>query len=241
MLRSVLRTAMILTVAIGSAASPALAQSQDNGSTDSWSSWTGLYAGASVGGALLGSSDDNGIAGLTSKADHDSWGGIGGVHLGYNFFTRSFLLGIEGDVSLMRGKTSAKTSPDIYGFPGSLVNSTESDWSASLRVRAGLPMGVFLPYVTAGVTIADIEIRNSYTAFPGFTQSKSETATGFTIGGGLEMLITRNISLRAEYLHTEFEKVSNTGLTDPGGAVLTYDRTSKPTTDIIRAGVSFRF
>lgn len=227
------------------AVAPALAQNQDGDQADSWSSWTGAYAGAAVGGSLLASSDDNGVPGLTSKSETESRSLLGGVHLGYNFLAGQIFLGVEGDFNLQNHSKSRVPQPPVYGatrtIPGSLVNHTDSDWQGSLRARVGLPMGMFMPYVTGGVAIADMTLKQTYTAFPGIVQTKSDTLTGWTVGGGVEVLVARGVSLRVEALHTEFEDLKMPGLADPGG-LAPYTRTQHDTrTDIVKTGLSFRF
>ncbi len=211
------------------------------GGSDGWSSWLGTYAGAFAGASRLSSNDNAGIDGITSEAKHSAWGGMGGALIGYNFSASGLLLGVEADVSYLGGSSSALTSPVIYGAPGGVVSKVEADWMASLRARVGLPMGQFMPFVTGGISVADMTLSHSFPTYPGSGRSKSEMNTGWTVGGGLEVLVARGVSFRAEYLYTDFGSMHLTNNPDPGPAVPVFNQTARPTMDTIRAGLTFRF
>ncbi len=245
MRRLFLASAAAVALSGSIATAPAQAQSSANqsGSTlasSSWSDWLGVYAGAFAGGAGLSSSDNNGINGLTATADYKSWGAMGGALVGYNFATGPILLGVEGDISYLGASASGQTYPFVYGGAGGLVDRLEVDWMGSVRARAGLPMGQFMPFVTAGVAVAGVTLKNVYPSFPNSTQSRSETEVGWTVGGGLEMILSRNISLRSEYLHTDFGDIKMNGNQDPG-APQVFNRTAEPTIDVVRGAVLFKF
>lgn len=231
----------------GIAAGPASAQSsngQNNGfpaADSSWSSWLGTYAGVFAGGAGLASSDNNGIDGLTATASYKSWGGMGGALIGYNFSAGQVLLGVEGDLSYLGASASGQTYPFVYGGAGGLVDKMEVDWMGSLRARVGLPMGQFMPFVTGGVAVAGVTLKNVYPSFPNATQTRSETEVGWTAGGGVDMLISRNMSIRAEYLHTDFGDVKMNGNQNPAGAPPLFNRRAEPTIDVVRGALVFKF
>src|SRR5215207_7331741 len=126
--------------------------------------WAGPYVGVQVG---YGWGDENDNQSFNfpepdpEPADEfDMDGFLGGVHAGYNWQMGALVLGVEGDVefSTYEGDTDflyESTDPDIIAS-GNL--SMESDWQASLRLRAGFAVDRLLVYATGGVAFADAEL-----------------------------------------------------------------------------------
>jgi outer membrane immunogenic protein len=178
--------------------------------------WTGAYVGAQAGyewgrtsGALF---TDPGtfVEGLPS---YDASGGVGGVHIGYNYQISQFVLGIEGDVE---GSSYDGTGGPV-GLPRPFTSySTRIPVQGSIRGRVGIAWDRVLFYATGGAEIADIE--NTYVSpgiapiigaafFPGIpagSDSFSSGRVGWTVGGGVEYAIDPNWSVRAEYRYTDF-------------------------------------
>jgi outer membrane immunogenic protein len=68
--------------------------------------------------------------------------------------------------------------------------------------------------------------------------------TGVTFGGGLEWALSRNWSLRGEYLHVDFGKVTINTPTVPTSLVNDFNSvgtTADLTAQIARAGLNYRF
>jgi outer membrane immunogenic protein len=140
-----------------------------------------------------GSNDESG-AGCHSEGlgDADANGFMGGAQIGYNFQFSQFVLGVEGDIS-----------------------STDWDdisWLATVRGRLGYAWEKVMPYATGGLAIAELD-----TPFAG---SSSETSTGWALGGGIEVAVSDNVSVRGEYLHFDLSDIDG---------------------DIVRGGINFRF
>jgi outer membrane immunogenic protein len=88
----------------------------------------------------------------------------------------------------------------------------------------------FLPYLTAGLAVGDINA--TVLGFPG----GSITNAGWTIGAGLEVGIVSNVSLKAEYLFLELSDFNcgfNCGLAGNGN-VSFY-------ANLFRGGLNIRF
>jgi opacity protein-like surface antigen len=115
---------------------------------------------------------------------------------------------------------------------------TDLDY-ATLRARGGWAVGNFLPYVFGGAALghADVNITGllygqqnppsnggaclvannpSCTpfSFPISAGKSGEWMWGFTVGAGLDVLLTQNIFLRAEYEYLQFTPVAGVVVTD---------------------------
>jgi opacity protein-like surface antigen len=130
--------------------------------------------------------------------DTDSNGLIGGGQVGYNFQFHRLVMGIEGDISLT----------DWDG------GSRDINWFGTMRGRLGYAWERVMPYVTGGLAIAGVDFNTP------FVGSSSETMTGWTLGGGVEVAVSDNVSVRGEYLHFDLSDIDG---------------------DIVRAGINFRF
>jgi outer membrane immunogenic protein len=141
--------------------------------------WTGLYLGGLVGYGWGNADTDNG--------DFDADGFLGGVFTGYNYqLPNNVVVGIEGDV----------TYHDQSGSGGAPTTSVDTDWNGTLRGRLGYAFDRFMPYVTGGLAVGNVEASEGGT-------SDSTTAVGWTAGAGVETAITDNIVGRVEYRYTD--------------------------------------
>jgi len=83
----------------------------------------------------------------------------------------------------------------------------------------------------------DNEEQNSANAY-----STSTTQTGWVLGGGLEYGVLDNLSVRTEYLYTDYGNALNMGMpnvagfSDPNGAAHV-----NMSTNVLRAAVNYRF
>ena len=74
-----------------------------------------------------------------------------------------------------------------------------------MRGRAGYAAGSWLFYATAGLAVANISSADII-AFPGNSTnaiSGSTTATGWTVGGGIEWMFAPSWTVKAEYLYVQ--------------------------------------
>src|ERR1700704_4792883 len=178
--------------------------------------WTGFYLGINGGGGW-GRSQWDGVDKFNVS------GGLIGGTIGYNWEINQFLLGAEGDIdwSGMRGSTNPACPPGC---------DTRNHWLSTVRGRLGFAFDRFLPYVTAGLAVGDINAT-----VPGFPAG-STTAAGWTVGAGLEFGIVSNVSVKAEYLYVnlgDFNCGLNCGLA-PSGSV-SFDA------NVFRAGLNIHF
>ena len=126
-------------------------------------------------------------------------GFAGGAQIGFNLqLGSSFVAGIEGDI----GSLGIHHSVGDFNRDGASFD-TKADWYGTIRGRFGYSTGPALLYGTAGVAVANVKssIVNSFT-FPGSSSdSKSETASGLTVGGGIEAALGQNWTAKTEYLY----------------------------------------
>ncbi|THD48585.1 MAG: porin family protein [Bradyrhizobium sp.] len=201
-------------------------------------SWTGFYLGVEGGGAWGQSRADYPLAGPAGFLPYDPRGAFGGLYAGYNYqMPNNFVLGVEGDVNWgdIRNRTYYHTVPqNPLGFEDTGVG--DMSWFGSARVRAGVAIDRFLPFVTGGVAVA--EYQNSLFALtnPLFTGTYNHAEVGWTLGAGLEYAITNNISLRAEYRYANYGDQKDTLATNPAAV---HDTTLS--TNDARVGIAYKF
>jgi outer membrane immunogenic protein len=179
--------------------------------------WTGFYLGVNGGGGWghSGWRDVSTGVGL-------SGGQVGGT-AGYNWQIGRAVVGLEGDLD-WSGVQGTATSA---GCPAGC--STSDSWLGTVRGRVGYAFDRFLPYVTGGLAVGDIKAATP--GFPGATN----TNTGWTVGGGVEVSLPGNWSAKAEYLHVDL------GSFDCGAACGLPSDTVSMHDNLVRAGVNYRF
>src|SRR5580658_312648 len=166
------------------------------------SSWSGPYIGLAGGGAW-GSSNQIDAGPLGSGPTTHGYGisgGLFGETAGYNFQFGPWVFGPDGDFSWINARGHANEIPP---FTTSTVVGTEEDWLGTVRGRFGwTPSDPVLIYATAGIAIADIKASIDAVNSPGFTQAR--TRWGGTVGAGVEAMLARSWSVKAEYLYVQF-------------------------------------
>jgi outer membrane immunogenic protein len=178
-------------------------------------SWSGLYVGANLG---YGWSDVDWQDGF-GPASHDGKGWLAGAQIGYNVQSGQFVFGVEADWS----------SAWIDG--NTTCCGHEFNWLASVRGRAGIAINGnrTLLYGTGGAAWADVDYASTAPGVAGF----SNTHFGWVAGGGIEHMLTQNLSARVEYLHYSFDET-----TGPVGGIST---TVEPKLDTVRFGLNVKF
>jgi len=196
-------------------------------------SWTGFYVGANVGG-IWGRSDqtvdiNTGLTFIPANTASLS-GLIGGVQAGYNYQVSNIVLGIEADYDWSNAKSSVVTGPND-------THNVALTSLGTIRGRVGVAFDRFLPYVTGGVAFANLQNQLIDTAGP-FTVDRGSTATGWTVGGGLEYAIDKHWSAKAEYLYVQLPN-KTVSAAIPGGYL--FQTTFKDREQIARVGINYRF
>jgi outer membrane immunogenic protein len=153
--------------------------------------WTGAYVGANIGANWETVTNPYG----TSSAF------TGGLQAGYLWQTGQIVYGLEGSVDY---NGNSRTRNFQLGGVGPVYGDREKlDWDFGVRGRLGYAFDRFLPFVSAGITFANLHSRVTDTA-TGVTDSNSTLRTGFQVGGGLEYAFTNNVTARGEYIFSDY-------------------------------------
>jgi outer membrane immunogenic protein len=188
-------------------------------------SWTGWYIGIQGGvanhrgtfldmdGYLAGAFTVPSASGLSFDASDT--GGFIGAHAGVNWQSGIIVTGLEADINGIGAK--ATLSPPRPAQPQSSI-SWDTPWLATFRGRVGVTVApMTLLYVTGGLAVAhvkDVAIQNP--TVPEF-MTVDETKAGWTIGGGIEQMLTKNLTIRGEVRHVDLGDASATCGVHPGG------------------------
>jgi outer membrane immunogenic protein len=172
-------------------------------------SWTGFYVGANVGGAW-GDLEVTNVDNYTGikKFSNDPAGVLVGGTIGYNIQSGAFVFGIEGDLGYMDlGNT--KVQPLSPG--GDTKSNIDGGLYGDITARVGYSFDKALVYAKGGYAFYDGEadvVDNCNTGACGGAlnhSNKTDTLSGWVIGGGIEYAWSPTYSLKAEYLHYEFD------------------------------------
>lgn len=200
-------------------------------------SWTGWYIGANAGfGISQGLGRFTSPGGKPEAFNAASAGGFGGGQLGYNYelsgmpLVGRLVIGAETDI---QGSGISDGRTCLMGcLPGQFATiNPRLNWFGTSRVRAGLPTGPVLSYVTGGVAYGGIDTGISTAAGSVVT---STTKTGWTWGTGVEAALGGNWTAKAEYLYIDFAGTSTASPVT--GAV-----TVKNQENLFRGGLNYRF
>lgn len=206
------------------------AQAEKATSSSAGHDWTGIYTGIHFGyGWDIGNTKVEALPTAAifvnlqnTKIEPDVNGIFGGAQLGYNWQKNIFVLGIETDFSAS-GISGTKTISPItqdngtpYPGAGNNISLKEKiDWFGTLRLRAGItPIKKLLLYGTGGMAYAHIKTMTNTDFRPIGTEqyrgSSNETKIGWTAGAGAEYALTKNWSIKTEYLYYDLGSQSNT-------------------------------
>jgi outer membrane immunogenic protein len=165
--------------------------------------WTGFYVGGH-GGYAWGST-----AGLNPD------GFVGGAQLGYNYqFSPNGVVGIESDIS------TSSISDSGGGVKFGM------DYLGTIRARAGYTSDRVMFYATGGAAYGQGDLTVA-------GLSNTQVQWGWTLGGGVEAMVTPNVSARLEYLYVDLGKQTYQSILGPTN--VNYN------TSVIRGGLNYHF
>jgi uncharacterized caspase-like protein/opacity protein-like surface antigen len=221
--------------------------------------WTGFYVGASLGAGRqnnrtivdgFGPTDSIrvsiGAGNVAPRLTPDGNGAVGGAQFGFNYQIGAVVIGAEADLSATRLGGNDSSSVNPYGVQVTTQSENRLSMLGTVRARAGIAFGNVLVYGTGGYAYGRAEQSGSITPDPTnnptYQASRSELASGWALGGGVEYAITPSISVRLDYTRYDLGRRQLTlgevtGLA-PGEYATMRARTSG---DILKAGVNFGF
>jgi len=164
-------------------------------------SWAGFYAGIDAGAGWGQQRLEDTVTTFTGVTPG---GGFGGGQIGYNWqggwgYGSSLVFGVEAD---LQGSDMGDSQADTAGNRF----KSELDYFGTVRARAGYACDRSIYYATAGLAYGGI--RNE-ADIGGVAHISSTTATGYAVGGGIELKTGHNWSIKAEYQYI------NLGANDP--------------------------
>ncbi|MFN3170724.1 MAG: outer membrane protein [Hyphomicrobiales bacterium] len=147
--------------------------------------WTGFYAGVHGGFGLLDTQGSDGIDGENYRTP------IGGAHAGFNYQVGSFVLGLEADVSAINIDEDLDTP----------FADVKADWIGSARARVGYAFDQVMFYATGGGALAHAESTSNTSGV-----SDDNIHKGYVLGAGVEVFVSHDWVIGAEYLRYELDE-----------------------------------
>jgi outer membrane immunogenic protein len=199
--------------------------------------WSGLYVGG-FGGGGYGNHDltnTDGPAGFSrATTRYSSQGALGGVELGYNVQSGTFVGGIEADFAWFDVNGSDNSGTLATGA----VNATSLRSSGTLRARGGIAVDRLLLFFTGGWAYGNLQHTNT-DPVAGVDQF-SDFRSGLTAGAGIGYAITNNLVGKFEYRYYDFGNTSRGGLPDvTANGQLPYHVAN--TYSVVTLGLDFKF
>ena len=194
----------------------------------------------------------------------NSNGFTGGAQFGYTKQFGRLVIGAEADFGAQRVDAENSVTANYPESSASFTidQAVKSDWLFTARPKIGVAAGKALIYGTGGLAVTNLKYGGIFTdtdsdAFE--TAEFDTTRAGYTVGGGLEVKVAKNWSVKGEYLYSDFGRktiTSNTLNTDEEiianlaptvSAELinypenTFTHSAKLKTHSVRFGVNYRF
>ena len=230
--------------------------------------WTGFYIGGNFGGGWEHTNSSATTTGtfagfpfpqeFTSSSSTAS-GILGGGQLGFNYeFVSHWVAGVEADIDWahITGSSSACEFTATGAVTSCSNAASKIDDLGTVRGRLGYAFGNVLLYGTGGFAWAHNSNAVTLTCqgpgcpgttvpFASNTSSASSTPGGWTAGGGVEWLFLPNWTIRAEYLHLQFNSYSQnfsfTGTITGFPLIANSQASLRTDVDIVRVGVNYLF
>lgn len=150
---------------------------------------------------------------------------------------------------------------NVAALPVTNNLSQKLEWFGTVRGRVGPTITpTILGYVTGGLAYGEVRSTNTVTGTnlvgpqgvntpPAFvavlaSSSNSSTRVGWTVGAGIEGVVSGNWTAKIEYLYMDLGNVSGSFVTPiiaPSGAFVTSRYSSHITDNILRVGVNYKW
>jgi outer membrane immunogenic protein len=199
-----------------------------NGGTapEATANWTGLYAGGNGGS---GTAIDKSTSPVSSTAggapvfdeafNLSPDGYLGGAQIGYNWQAANWVFGLETDI---QGSTQRDNKACQYVCNAASAGPAEQvsydqrlPWFGTTRARLGYSVGSSLFYATGGLAYGEVRTSIDYMLSSHANVEFSHTATGWTVGAGIETplelfgLLGKNWTAKTEYLYVDLGSSSD--------------------------------
>jgi outer membrane immunogenic protein len=185
-------------------------------------SWSGFYVGINGG---YGWGTSNWSSAVTADSVKPKGGVVGGT-FGYNLQTGNWVWGLEGDIDY---STMDGTNIGTGACAGAAGCETLNRWLGTARGRIGYSFDRWLPYFTGGAAFGDMRMT------PNNGQHATKSQLGWTLGGGVEWAFMGAWSAKLEYLYVDL------GSATCGASICGIDTKVTDTTNLVRAGINYRF
>lgn len=190
--------------------------------------------------------------GSNNKPNRGMFGGYGGYN--WQMPDSGIVLGIEADIYAVGGKdTSGLASSaeiDSTAIDLSISNQDKVTATWAVRGRLGWAIDNFMPYIAGGFAGASMKSALAISAFDTESEelvvddsvSSKNSYSGWTIGGGMEWMVTENWKLRIDYQHKDLG-TKNTNAISGSFEGIGYSAKSrtKLTSDQVTFGAGFNF
>ncbi len=183
-------------------------------------------------------------------------GVIGGAQVGFNYelggcgclgafggYGSNIVIGVEADFDGTGINSGSALSSFASGFPfgyaQNVAVNNQINYLGTVRGRLGYAFDRVLVYGTGGFAYADTTTSVNAPA-NNISTTSSHFHTGYVFGGGVEVAVTNNVLLRAEYLRAELnEKSVSSGAIPWTG--FNYNINERTDVNIVRAGLDYKF
>jgi outer membrane immunogenic protein len=224
--------------------------------------WSGCYVGLNLGGGASGTNfntavdpgthllaPDPGVVDLSGSGGHSGDGPLAGGQAGCNLQSGLLVVGLEGDFDYFHSNPWFSNNSNTLSdgvTPFTIGQSLTTNYLATIRPRIGIAADRDLAYITGGVAFTRVSYLESYSdgaAPPGSgSAAASKSLVGWVAGAGWEHAFADHWTFRAEYLYASFPTVNAVGaITDAGGGANTLRGSSDLVTQLLRAGVNYKF
>ena len=229
--------------------------------------WTGFYLGVNAGAAWHSNDNCPGyydytwssgiiasrVSAFAPACNSDDTAFTAGFQGGFNWQMGAVVFGLEGDVNWIGNDN--KHGFGAYAYNGkyyTLDASPRSTMLGSLRGRLGWSFDRALLYMTGGAafrnstngdSISVYSAASNGTLLATYATNSDRSNVGWSLGGGLEWAFTNNVSLKIEYLHSQFDRGNNLFVTSTSSynAYAFRNDNSTDSIDVVRFGINYRF
>lgn len=174
-------------------------------------------------------------------------GFITGITGGYNWQLNHYLLGLEGDIQSLSVNGTINSGAILY--PNKLTHQFvlttygSENWLFTARPRLGYITEFGVLYATAGWATAFQQTDFLFTNNKGDFESQRvrKFTPGYALGAGVETGLSSNVSMKLDYLYTNFGTTQAEGMNHDIAAGQHFKNKVRLTDNIVRVGVNYHF